>query len=387
MILKGIKYHRAKGDWRIEGRPVDGKDRQWLTLGQINLVVGQNATGKSKTIDAIREIADLISGEMGLDDLVYDTGEYELLFENDGIEIYYLLEFQHGAAVDELLVIDGIQKLNRRIGLLYYDKVGSMLDFETDPDILAVTRRDGMQHSFFDVLHFWGKSLNHHKFGSSLGRGTFVRDLEELKTEGDFSLKNTNKVIEAFLRGEKQDPIHFKSNIMADMKEIGYDLLEIGAEKPSNIPFPAFGLEVKEKGLAESTHQVEMSQGMFRALSLIIQLNYSLQVMKPSCILIDDIGEGLDYDRSKALIDLIIRKVQGSQVQLIMTTNDRFVMNKIPLEYWCVIQRQGNHSYFYNYENSKKTFDEFAFTGLNNFDFFSSGFFEKGFEEFVAEKQ
>jgi len=58
--------------------------------------------------------------------------------------------------------------------------------------------------------------------------------------------------------------------------------------------------------------------------------------------LIDDIGEGLDYERSKKLIDLIIQKAKKYAVQLIMTTNDRFVINKTPLEYWLVIKREKN---------------------------------------------
>jgi AAA15 family ATPase/GTPase len=130
---------------------------------------------------------------------------------------------------------------------------------------------------------------------------------------------------------------------------------------------------------------MEMSQGMFRALSLLIQLNYSLLKKMPSCILIDDIGEGLDYERSKALIDLIIEKVKGSSVQVIMTTNDQFVMDKVPLEYWSVIQRLENKSIFYNDRNAKQTFDDFVFTGLNNFDFYASEFFIHGFEDYVKD--
>ena len=97
----------------------------------------------------------------------------------------------------------------------------------------------------------------------------------------------------------------------------------------------------------------------------------------PSCILIDDIGEGLDYGRAKSLIDLIISKASVSSVQILMTTNDRFVMNKMPLEYWSIINRYGQKSLFYNYRNSAKVFDEFELIGLSNFDFFSSNYFLK----------
>jgi hypothetical protein len=111
------------------------------------------------------------------------------------------------------------------------------------------------------------------------------------------------------------------------------------------------------------------------AYLIIIQLNYSLLAKMPSCILIDDIGEGLDYGRSKSLIELIINKAKDSPVQLFMTTNDRFVMNKTSLKYWSIIKREGKKSLCYNSRNSEKIFDEFELTRLSNFNFFSSNYF------------
>ncbi|MDB9313022.1 hypothetical protein PN462_07905 [Spirulina sp. CS-785/01] len=55
-------------------------------------------------------------------------------------------------------------------------------------------------------------------------------------------------------------------------------------------------------------------------------------------------------------------------------------MNKVPLEYWSVIQRLPKKSLFYNYQNSKKVFEEFDYTGLSNFDFLSSEFYIAGFD-------
>ena len=180
--------------------------------------------------------------------------------------------------------------------------------------------------------------------------------------------------------GEKQFPDLFVNTILEDMKAISYDLQKIEVSPLKKFPIPAYGLNVQERDLEVITDQTEMSQGMFRALSLLVQLNYSLLSKTPSCILIDDIGEGLDYDRSNSLIELIIEKIKDSSVQVIMTTNDRFVMNKVPLEYWSVIQRIPKKSLFYNYRNSKSTFEEFQRTGLNNFDFLSYEYYIEDFE-------
>jgi ABC-type cobalamin/Fe3+-siderophores transport system ATPase subunit len=117
-----------------------------------------------------------------------------------------------------------------------------------------------------------------------------------------------------------------------------------------------------------------MSQGMFRALSIIIHLTYHVLMKTPVTILIDDIGEGLDFDRSIRLIGLLIEVAEKSNIQLIMSTNDRYVMNKVPFKYWQLIQRTGGECRIFNYQNSKEIFDEFEYTGLNNFDFLATDF-------------
>lgn len=166
------------------------------------------------------------------------------------------------------------------------------------------------------------------------------------------------------------------------MNEIGYTLTDIKSSKLKNIAVNAYGVSVKEEGLKDYTDQMEMSQGMFRSLSLIIQIEYSLLSNKPSCIMIDDIGEGLDYERSQSLIKLIIRKASCSHLQVIMTTNNRFVMNIIELRYWHVINRANDKSVFYNMQNSGRTFEDFMMTGLNNFDFFATQFYMHGMKAF-----
>ena len=84
----------------------------------------------------------------------------------------------------------------------------------------------------------------------------------------------------------------------------------------------------------------------------------------------------IDFERSAALIKILIEKAKRSSVQLIMTTNDRFVMNNVDLEYWCVVERLQRGCKIHNYRNSKEAFDEFELTGLSNFDFFAGDFLE-----------
>jgi predicted ATPase len=98
-------------------------------------------------------------------------------------------------------------------------------------------------------------------------------------------------------------------------------------------------------------------------------------------VIIDDIGEGLDFTRAKQLVQLLIAKAKDAGIQLIMSTNDSFIMNAVDIENWAVIVREGNKIHLFNYENSKEIFEEFKFTGLNNFDFYASEFFRSGFRD------
>jgi len=360
------------------------KSDQWLSLNQINLVVGRNASGKTRTLKIIRRIADLLAGDIKPSDLIYDTSAYELLFQDGSDEINYYLDFRKGKVVEETLKINGTEKLNRAKGKLFYEGIGKYLSFKTDDDSLALSRRDSEQQPFFESLHIWGKNLTHYEFGGQLGQNVFLKNIDKVKKETQANLKNEDFVNEVFIKGKYWFGDDFINVVVNDMKETGYPIHGVNVEPAKYLPIH-FGLNVQETESDDVTDQMEMSQGMFRALSLLIQLNYSLLAGITGCILIDDIGEGLDCERSKGLIDLIIGKVEGSLVQVIMTTNDQFVMDKIPLEYWSVIQRIRNKSVFYNYTNAKQTFDDFVFTGLNNFDFFATEFFVRGFEDYVKD--
>lgn len=370
MILEAIKFCRFKGqnnEWAIEGKPLQKEYGQPVTFENINLIVGKNASGKTRTIDVIRVIADLISGDTEIANVIdYSDAIFELWFKNNSEKIYYLLEFKDSIIIQEYLEINGTYKLDRKKGDLYYQEIGRYLSLEMESDVLVISKINTKQQPFFEPLYNWAKSLNHYRFGTNLGRDSlyFGYEFDSIKKRG-IDLKTNDKILLTFIKGKEDD--NFEKMVIDDMLKIGYHISEISYSKFGQTPM--FGLSIKENDIAEAVHQVDISQGMFRVLSLLIQLNYSLLSNKPSCILIDDIGEGLDFERAQSLIKLVMEKVENSTVQVIMTTNDRFVMNNIPLKYWSVIHRISKKSLFYNYRNSKEIFDEFNFTGLSNFDF------------------
>jgi len=380
MRLKSISYAQYEEEprkWNLEE----------FSLSDINLLVGKNATGKTRTLNVIRGLGNLVSGDIKLQ---FTSGNYKVTFDKDGKMITYILKYEDKKVVQEKLTIGSVDQLDRGFngsGKIWSVEEDKYMKFQApETELACVNRRDSIQHPFFEDLYQWGKGLRLYKFGEQMGRNALLV-LKKDDEEHQLNLKDTNLVIEIFSEGEKKFGDKFTKSIISEMSKLGYEIDEINIGHPRGLiitaPFSdkpqAFIL--KERDLPGFTEQNDISQGMFRAFSLIIQLNYSQLARIPSCILIDDIGEGLDYDRSTALIKLIIEKANTSSIQLIMSTNDRFVMNNVPLEYWAVMERLSNTTKIHNYENSTKKFDDFELSGLSNFDFFASEFWQEGQEK------
>jgi len=158
--------------------------------------------------------------------------------------------------------------------------------------------------------------------------------------------------------------------IIKDFSGIGYPVEDIGVkiQKMQGISEVCIAT-VKEKDLSCETLQPNMSQGMFRALSLLVIIEHILNSNKKCTVPIDDIGEGLDYNRSCKLTCLLLDKIKNSKLQLIITSNDRFLINSVDIKNINFLGRQGHLVKAFNYFNSKDKYEEFIFSGLDNFDF------------------
>jgi AAA15 family ATPase/GTPase len=393
MKIDIINYCQNKGlpsEWRLEG----------CQLGNINLIVGQNATGKSRILSIIRVITALISGQPDQKSLKY-TGqpdqrslkynksrrEWKLIFNTDSEEnkTIYNLSIAKEKIIKEDFTIGSKVFLERKSsgkGKIWAEKLDFNIDFQIPNDELAVLKKiDTIQHPFFEDIYAWANSCLYYQFGTELGKTSLFNsqfNISDIRSDVDFN--DPDQIVPIFKLGENEFKKNFIDIIKSDMSRIRYPLSNVGTETDT-FEKSVERLFVEESDLSEKTSQLSMSQGMFRALSLIIQINYSLMANKPSCILIDDIGEGLDFERSSAMIKLLIDKVKNTSVQLVMTTNDRFIMNGVPLEYWSVIERKPGLAKLHNIYNSPQVFEDFKFTGLNNFDFFSTQFYLEGFGE------
>lgn len=367
-----------------------GQKIEWLidnvSLGEINLVVGKNSSGKTRTLNAITDLANMLRGRGSS---ASGPVSYELTFRNENSSMRYELQYDLETVRMERLYLDEELLLDRgelgRGNIKYEGTPGSLsLDFEIPHDQLACyAKRDRLQHPFIEQIFDWAVGLRRFDFSGDMGKSRYalksVFDVREL----DLSITNSSLVPVTSVAVELFP--EFKGRVLDEMKGIGYDLLDFGiihfSERYSQVDQDRYVVYTTEAGLEKQVTQRDMSQGMFRAFSVLVQLNYYILSGQKGFVIIDDIGEGLDFARAKMLVALLIRKAGEAGIQLIMSTNDSFIMNAVEIEHWAVINRDGNKISLYNYENSKEIFEEFKFTGLNNFDFYASEFFRSGLEE------
>ncbi|WLG48621.1 AAA family ATPase [Pseudomonas sp. FP1742] len=368
-----------------------GHDREWilneLTLGDKNLIVGRNSAGKSRTLHVLGSLARILTSSQYM---LPTSCKYHCEWTNSSGSLYaYEYTVENSRITLERLTIDNKIYIDRKevgFGVIYYEQVngGTNLPFQSPENEFAIAkRRDVLQHSFIEPLHLWASELRHFFFGSAFGKDQLAVFIPNMPPVDE---RDSNQVVGLFRNAVRDFGDEFLNSILQDMQHLGYDLqsVELGfpvSIDPLVVPPGLNCIKIKEVGVRGHVDQLTMSQGMYRVLALLVNVNYLLLKKTSTCVIIDDIGEGLDFERSCKLISLLRQKAQDSNIQIIMSTNDRFVMNEVPLSEWTVLHRIGSEVHVSNYHNSKEKFDEFRFTGLSNFSFFEMDYLTDQGEE------
>jgi len=282
--LERFKYweREASGEeWEVEP----------LTFGRFNLVVGRNATGKTRLLKAIARVAAEISGE---------------------------------------------------------SRTTRNMRFELEVD----SRGE-------DAKAEWARQTQYWPFSAEMNFRSFKREAVSYENAAD-----------VFLRGTKSFGPGFEEEVRARLNEVGYEAEELSALEQSG----AARIEVRQAGRAAMTPLRKLSQAQQRTLTLLTYVTLLERSKIAATLLVDDFAEGLDFESAGRLTTLILKIAEAAPLQFITATNDRYVMNLVPLEFWTVLLDEPKGMRVFNYFNSKQKFDDFKFTGLSNFDFFSMDF-------------
>ncbi len=347
----------------IEIKYTDSNASNWqlldLSLGNFNLIIGENAVGKSRTVHLISSFAQMIAKQ---DTYIY-FGEWVLSFmKNNGDILTYELDVLHPNIQREKLSINGHDVLNRdkNSTKIYSETSKKFIKINPPDDTLVLhVRRDKDEFPFFEDLIQWAKQVRGFKFGSIAPHTLNV----DKQTDTLTSIDNIPALLEQLNDSEY-------TAIINQFNSLNYELEKISIRKNLN----GNRIIVYQKGMTTELNQHDMSQGMFRSLCLIIFMHYLQSKNNVSTIIVDDFCEGLDYNRAIKLGKLIVEQFANSKIQFIATTNDNFLMDVIDIKYWNILVREGSTVRSFNYQNSKAIFDDFKLSGLSNFYLFSSDF-------------
>lgn len=329
-----------------------------LDLFPQNLLVGKNAVGKSTVIRALSKMAAIISQRKPLED---DANfSYIIGVENPECFAVYKFKWVEKRVVDEHLVVlenDGERKvwIERTSEEAKFD--GVVVNPPQDKLLLNL-KRDTKLYPVIESIISWAENIDAFSFN-------------EFDLDGDERLYsrfiNGGNNLYSMVKTLSPDSIN---NVIGAAEAMGYHLESIEAFEYADVKKVLFA----EKGVSTPLFDFNLSKGMFRTLYLLIYLEYVAQSGKPATLLIDDLCEGLDYDRSTKLGKYVFDYCSKNDIQLIATSNDSFLMDVVDLNYWSILQRDGSKVSAINHKNHPELFEDFSFTGLSNFDLLSSDF-------------
>jgi len=333
-----------------------------IELQNFNLIVGKNATGKSRALIVVSAFANMITQA----NPVY-TGNWEFTFINENQdEIYYNIINRFSKPIKETIRINNNLLLERNDDIAkLFSKIKNDFDIISPPDkkLVLHVRRDKKEYPFLEDIVEWAEKTHFFKFGQVHPNSFIGNDRDEKRH------KTIEDVLPALIENLSDSS---KTEVMDEINSIGYAIENIYAEKESGEDI----FYVKERKMKHAFRQNLLSQGMLRAISLIVFIHYLIDKNAADTIIVDDICEGLDYERATKLGSLIFEKFQDSGVQFIVSSNDSFLMDVINIRCWNILVREDNHIKAYNYKNSKDKFDNFKYSGLSNFDLFSSDYLD-----------
>ena len=340
------KFSFTDADWTIGP----------INLSQQSLIVGPNASGKSTVLGCIRDFVRIVLGYNKIDDL--PDCRYELEFSNGIGIVNYALGIQDGRVIDELLETNGVVRLSR-------NQDGSFVgdEFVNVPDTTLVlnARRDIDKYPDVEMVLSWVEKMSSFIFSNILSSNGNV---------GPF----TTSQMDVCPMWIKLNPSQ-KEAVKDWMRDLHYkiDTIDVVPNKLGEL-----SLFVVEENVTNPIVMGRMSNGMFRVLYLLIYLHYVSS--SSGVIMVDDLGEGLDFFRSSALGKKLFAFGKEHDIQLIVTSNDSFLVDTVDISSWVLLKRVGCRVSSISEKTNPDEFARFRKLGLRNFDLLRTDYLVRYFD-------
>ena len=333
-------------------------------LNTTNLLVGKNASGKTRTIRALQNVTNMLQ----MKPIVLGESDFKtkLTFcdpEVSGWKMSYSFESSNGQVKAEQLIVNSKTVVKRDRGKAVF--MGESINPPSGKLVVQV-RRDREAYPEVEMLMEWAEGVI----------GIFCSNINPFT----IILNGTPNIINPLPFSTIVDSLtkEDKKSVIADAKRLGYDIQDLNPVKAnSEMKLVA----VKEKYVKDEILDFQLSSGMMRVLYLLCFLAYIKHTEKHSLLLIDDLGEGLDYSKATLLGKDVFEACEREGLQMIASSNDSFMMDVVDISKWQILRRKNSKLAVLNKTNTPALFEEFRLTGLSNFDLFSSDFIDSFLKE------
>lgn len=320
-----------------------------LKFDDLNLIIGPNASGKTQFLRRVAYIKEIHTANLATRNIKtnFKTSVKFELSDHDQNEqkkqITYKIEVSPGPTIHEEIFDDSgahYFKVKNNEAFLYDEisKTEKSFLFNNSTSITKQVRTLGTSFQTISLIGDFFQSilfLHADKFNLSsirLGKHEIIPSED---------MENISSVV---LNWKNSYPGLYKQ-LFSTYKTFFESVKDFDKKALVNAPQEEI-LALIEDGVNEKIPITEMSSGMVRILSilalpLVRNLPFKQLSVKftPSLILIDEIDNGLDYER----IGLIIDHLRGESefYQIVVSSHSPVVCNFIEPQYWRVFRRKG----------------------------------------------
>lgn len=349
MILDSFSY--TGSSWSFQGAK---------GLKDFNLFVGKNAAGKTRTLRAIYNVV------MFLRQIVipeHANLDVSLGFIDGNNKLLYEFNVKDGDIQSEKMTL--IASAKEKILILRNHEKATIYDDYINPPknrLIVHVRRDIKLYPEIEHVMNWAENSTYMQF-----------NMLETWPETAIPFESHKSKVNSLYTMVSSMSDEAKKNVVLAAQSIDYQIDMISTIELESGKY----FVVVENGVPHPLLHDDLSNGMYRTLFLLVFLEYISGKSETTLILIDDFCEGLDYDRSAKLSKMVLQFCKTHNIQIIVSSNDRFMMNTVPLGSWNILFRNGNNVSCLNETTHPDLFEHFSFTGLSNFDLFSTDFIER----------
>lgn len=334
MTLLSIHY-------QSEGRNINN-----LPLDHLSFLIGENASGKTSVLFIIIRLNEILTRHVRLSSnehchiqLQNDAGQiidyqFETLFENGKVCVCF-----------ERLKLDAQLLIERKAeekAFVFNGNYKRIEEIEIQHHKLALPTFYAINDSARSIMG-WANAI----WGFNYS-GAKPFDFPSLVGNNALSPKNMLNLYNSLEVGYRT--------------RITESLIQLSFENDVQILESTRGLD---RGHLEGL----VSSGFLRCFSLLTYCFYLIGQGVLSLLLVDNLCQGLDYERSKKFGSLLFETCHQNAIQLIAATNDVYLIDAMETDKLIILKRDKQGISNLNIKDDPVMFEQHLFSGLSNLDF------------------